>query len=266
LTIGVHDLLPINSPRFFHPDQRLEHIEFARLVAKANEIVAASPHMQEEIYGLRAAFGAVQPSRIRVVPYGGGTGAVGSDRRALVVRDQFLMIGALETRKNHALVLRALGLLARNNRKTTLHLVGTHRPPSPDTRAALNYARRCGVEVLQYGAASDAAVLSVADTCAALFYPSFNEGYGLPILEALSIGLPVIATDIPSSRAHSHLGGLILVPPDDPVILADTVLALMNDDDQYARLVTSIDIDKIPIGFGDWIDALLHKGDATITR
>jgi glycosyltransferase involved in cell wall biosynthesis len=162
------------------------------------------------------------------------------------------MIGALETRKNHALVLRALGLLARNDRKTTLHLVGTHRPPSPDTRAALDYALRCGVEVVHHGAVSDASVLSVADTCAALFYPSFNEGYGLPILEALSIRLPVIATDLPSSRAH-------------PVILADTVLALMNDDDQYARLVASIAVDKIPVGFGGWIDALLHNGDATIT-
>ncbi len=265
VTIGVHDLLPINNPRFFHPDQRLEHIEFSRVIARADEIVVASPHLEEEIDGLRAVFGSTSRGRLHMIPYGGGTGSSVLERRKLPQRDQFLMIGAMEPRKNHALVLRALGLLAASGRPTTLHLVGAHRPASPDTRDAVKYAQASGVRVIDHSAADDATVQRIADGCAALFYPSFDEGYGLPVIEALSMGMPVIASDIPSNRAHLTLGGLVLVPADDPRALAAEVLAIMDEDDHYVRLLASIEADKIPAGYATWIDALLDGVTRTAT-
>lgn len=255
--IAVHDLLPVNSPRFFQPDQRLEHIEFSRVVAHADEVVVSSPHLVPEIEGLRAVFGSAAPTRLELIPYGGGTGADGPDRRQLITRHEFLMIGSMDPRKNHALVLRALGRLALDGHITTLNLVGAHRPPSPDTRAALEYARSAGVQVVQHGSLDDTRVGEIADRCAALFYPSFNEGYGLPVLEALSMAMPVIASDIPSNRAHTPLGGVVLVPADEPAALATTVLRVMDDDDYYAGLLDSIDAGAVPIGFDAWVREML---------
>lgn len=262
LTVVVHDLLPLNSPRFFQPDQRVEHIEFSRVVCSAHNVIVASPHVRDEVLGLRALFGSVRHSPVQVTPYGGGFVQAWVDREGMVDRSSFLMIGSLDDRKNHATVLRALGWLAGNGRPTTLHMAGAHRPPSADTRQAIDYARSQGVSVVRHEGMSDAALQELAAQCSALFYPSFAEGYGLPVLEALAMGLPVLASDIPSNREHVALGGVVLFPVDDARAVADVVDRLITDDAWFAGLVTSIRRDAIPTGYDAWTAAVLDAAAA----
>ena len=261
LGVVVHDLLPVNAPGFFRPDQRVEHIEFCRVISRALDLVVAAPHVRTEVEGVRRVFGAPLARPVRVVPYGGGLPDTWVDRRHRADRTRFLMLGSLDDRKNHATVLRALGLLAQEGVTTTLHIVGTHRPASVGTRQALDYAVSRGVSVVRHEQLSDDGVRLLAAECAALVYPSWAEGYGLPVLEALSSGMPVVASDIPSNRDHVALGGVVLVPVDDEPAMADALRSVVSDAAWYDGLVTSIRRGDLPVGFESWAEAVIEVGE-----
>ena len=61
-----------------------------------------------------------------------------------------------------------------------------------------------------------------------LAYPSHFEGFGLPVVEAMACGTPVVATDVPALREVSG-GAAVLVPLGDEVALADAVAAMVGD-------------------------------------
>jgi glycosyltransferase involved in cell wall biosynthesis len=66
-------------------------------------------------------------------------------------------------------------------------------------------------------------------------YPSMYEGFGLPPLEAMACGTPVITTAVSSMPEHVGKAG-VLVPPDDEGALARAILGLVNDDELRRRL------------------------------
>ncbi len=112
------------------------------------------------------------------------------------------MIGSMDDRKNHALAFWALGLMGRGMDRnlgiaSTLHVIGARRPTSDATRDALAFARANNVTVIEHHDASDTQVQEIRSTCLATLYLSWSEGFGLPILESLAQGIPVIASDIP---------------------------------------------------------------------
>jgi glycosyltransferase involved in cell wall biosynthesis len=89
-------------------------------------------------------------------------------------------------------------------------------------------------EVRMLGWADAAEVLPGLDVFVS---PSREESHGMAVAEALSAGLPVVATDVGGqARQIRHLENGILVPPDDPGALADWVLRLAADADLAARL------------------------------
>jgi glycosyltransferase involved in cell wall biosynthesis len=67
-------------------------------------------------------------------------------------------------------------------------------------------------------------------------FPSLNEGFGLPVAEAIAAGTPVVTSDFGSMREIAAHGGAILVDPRDDEAIADAVWTLVTDDDAHARL------------------------------
>jgi glycosyltransferase involved in cell wall biosynthesis len=119
----------------------------------------------------------------------------------------FLFVGDLTRRKNLRFLLDAFlrgkkeGILSKT---TSLALVGKQAWGSWDFRDLLR--KDLGVVVLGYQ--SDETVASLYRFCKATVSPSLYEGYGLPILEAMSQGAPIIASDIPATieldREHGN--------------------------------------------------------------
>ncbi len=156
----------------------------------------------------------------------------------------FLTVGGLEPRKNSLALVEALSAVrTETGRPPVLAVVGEHsfQDHSGYRDAVLARAAALGLEV-----GSDIHLLgTVADTLLPAWYqaadafvfPSTKEGWGLAILEAMSAGLPVVASDIPVF--HEYLDGqdALLVPPHDRQALAQAMLRLIVDSGLRARLV-----------------------------
>ena len=110
----------------------------------------------------------------------------------------FLMIGTIEPRKNHDLLLQIWRTLAdRADFRARLVLVGMKGWVTEQTVREIDLTPELQGRVLRVSGLSPAHLKELISGAAALLMPSFAEGYGLPIVEALSLHTPVICSDIP---------------------------------------------------------------------
>ncbi|WP_104118858.1 glycosyltransferase family 1 protein [Arthrobacter sp. B1805] len=129
-----------------------------------------------------------------------------------------LYMGSFMPYKNVETLVRAMALLPGH----TLHLLSRI---APDRQAELTAFAPEDGRMAFHGGVSDAEYQDLLADCTALVTLSRAEGYGLPIIEAMATGTPVVASDIPIFR---EVGGeaALFVDPDDPAAVAAAVLAL----------------------------------------
>jgi len=131
--------------------------------------------------------------------------------------DYFIVCGTIEPRKNHRLLLNVWRELVRQRgeRAPKLVVVGSRgRNAGPVLRTLERCRPLQGQVIVAHGLSSPALRRLIAHANA-LLMPSFAEGFGLPVIEALAVGTPVIASDLP---AHREIAGNLAVyrDPTDP--------------------------------------------------
>lgn len=190
--VTVHDLRP-----YFYPDSSVQSLYFHRLLPKALKrcegvltVSETSRQMLIEIYGLAE-------SRVRVVPnaitisHAARSPEVGSCSSS--TEEEFLlMVGASWAHKNADELLRMHHHWAKRFRLKIVAGEGPYLSQLQSLAAELGLLDRVDF----FSALSEAALQSLYARSAALVYPSKMEGFGLPPLEALSYGKPVIVSDI----------------------------------------------------------------------
>ncbi|GAA4549269.1 MSMEG_0565 family glycosyltransferase [Pseudonocardia xishanensis] len=136
-----------------------------------------------------------------------------------------LAVGGIEPRKGSVHLIRALARL--EDPAPELVVVGGHsfQDFAPYREAALAEAAELGVRVREVGTVSDAELAgwyAAAAGDGALVYPSTAEGFGLVPIEAMALGVPVVASDLPVFREHLTDGVDALLPPvgDDEALAA----------------------------------------------
>jgi glycosyltransferase involved in cell wall biosynthesis len=159
--------------------------------------------------------------------------AEGSDRTLLsslgVPVDRLLVayVGTLEPRKGLAPLVAAFDQVARRHPDAVLVLGGQTGWGMAETERALAAARH-PERIVRTGYLPDAAVPALLRQAAVVAYPALEEGFGLPALEALACGAPLVTTE-GTAMAEMARGAALLVPPGDVAGLADALgMALLE--------------------------------------
>ncbi len=218
--VTVHDLISVAFP-FQH---RMQTVFF---VAMLPRVIAAAEHLVTISQTTRDALAQHLPTeRVRaatVIPSYSARVAVRPSADEPRRAQRFLFVGAKYRHKNLGLVLAAFQRLrAAGFREAELVVLGCDRRLWWQENGGLEALEKEGwLTCVPY--ADDALLRREYDLCTALLYPSLAEGLGLPPLEALSAGCPVICSDIPALR-ETCADAAWYVDPHDPQKLA-TLLA-----------------------------------------
>jgi alpha-1,2-rhamnosyltransferase len=116
----------------------------------------------------------------------------------------YLMVGTILPHKNHVFVLDAFEYLWAQGVDVTLCIVGKNNEKSSEIIQRIKNHTEWNKRLFMLNDANDLELAYCYDHSKALIFPSFYEGFGLPLVEAMQHGLPVMASDIPIFR---ELGG-----------------------------------------------------------
>jgi glycosyltransferase involved in cell wall biosynthesis len=198
----LYDAIPLLHPEWANPRLRAIKNRLIRTAAHSADIVIAISNASAaeivEGYG-------ISRERIRVIPLGvdeawfdplaNTVRSLQTDPR--IVDGYFLFVGTLQPRKDIATLLRAYESLPADVRAVRqLVIVGRYGWGAAELRDRLR-AMRPGGRVLWLERVDDTLLRALYSRAAALVFPSLGEGFGLPLLEALAGGIPVVCSDLP---------------------------------------------------------------------
>jgi glycosyltransferase involved in cell wall biosynthesis len=213
----IHDLIPIEFPEYAKPGQAEHHlrrIETAAQFADAlivNSVVTAKalqPHLDRA--------GRTPP--VLVAPFGADLPAAPTLGAPPIGRPYFVYVSTIEARKNHLLLLNLWRRLAveLGDGAPLLVLVGQR---GWETENVVDMLDRCPAlrgAVIEHNAMPDAAMVHLVKGARALLLPSFAEGFGFPLIEALGLAVPALCSDIPALRETGGAVPEFLDPLDGP--------------------------------------------------
>jgi glycosyltransferase involved in cell wall biosynthesis len=238
--VTIHDLAFIRFPQTFRAYNRT-YLDFAtRLTARrAARILTVSEHTRREVIGLLG----VPPERVVVTPNAARAhfrpppiGAIDQLRARHGLPERFLLyVGTLEPRKNLTTLLEAFAEVARRTDATLLIGGGKGWLYTPIFERLTALGLRDRVRVVGY---IDEEELPLWYAAATVFvFPSIYEGFGMPPLEAMACGTPVVTSNTSSLPEVVGDAG-IMVDPHDAAALAAALAQLLNDADLRADLRT----------------------------
>ena len=213
----IHDLIPIEFPEYALPGQDEKHrrrIETAASLADA--VIVNSTVTREAFRPYLERAGRAPP--VLVAPFGIDLPALAIDPSTLVKPPYFVCVGTIEARKNHLLLLNLWRQLVDElgDAAPRLVLVGQR---GWETENAVDMLERCpalrGV-VFEYGNLPDAELTRLVKGARALLLPSFAEGFGFPLVEALALGVPALCSDLPALRENGGDVAEFFNPLDGP--------------------------------------------------
>jgi alpha-1,3-rhamnosyl/mannosyltransferase len=219
LVVTVHDLAVLRRPEAFNRWTRsYSRLAVPRVVRAARRVIAVSEFTRRELVELLG----VPEDRVRVIPE--APEPVFRAEGPAAEGDYVLAVATLEPRKNlerAAEAARRAGL--------ELRLAG---------EAGWGRVRVDGSGVLRLGYVSDEDLARLYRGARCLLYPSLYEGFGLPVLEAMACGTPVV-TSVGGATEEVAGGAAVLVDPRDPQAIAAGIEEALGRRDELARLGTA---------------------------
>lgn len=211
----VHDLIPLTHPQFCRGGEGERHRRRMRTVLSTGAGVIGNSQATLDDLGAFA--------RTEHLPFPPsvaawlGTSPIRPEAPRRTERPTFVALGTIEGRKNHMLLLNIWSrLVARlGDQAPRLLVIGQRGWEAAEVFDVLDRDEALRGHVVELNHCSDAELAGYLASARALLFPSKAEGYGLPLIEALALGVPVIASDLPVFREIGQGFPLLLDPVDE---------------------------------------------------
>lgn len=213
--VFIHDVIPISHPHFSRPDVTDKfRRDMARVGRCADMVIFNSNTTKAEA---ETYFNEIGRCPMGIVAHpGSGLKKTEHPFENKVKKPFFLTLGTIEPRKNHALLLGIWRDLVRDLRAQEvpdLRIIGRRGWNNESVFNIMDSDPMMGVHVFEDGNLPDGQARSWLAQSRALLFPSHIEGFGLPLIEAAEMGVPVICGEI--AVAHEVLGDYPLYLPVD---------------------------------------------------
>ena len=245
LSVIGYDMVPVTTAETCHPAippafaKSLAATRYARTVATISEAAAV------EYRGwTRMVRGIGLPGPLIaacVLPNEAGSSteselADAGERLLLSGLPMVLVVGSHEPRKNHIAILHAAEMLWREGLRFSLTFIGARSWSSELFAEGLAMLQNQGRPIEDISAAADSLLWCAYRLARFTVFPSLNEGFGLPVVESIACGTPVITADFGSMREIAAQGGALMIDPRDDRSLADAMRRMLTDDALLQRL------------------------------
>ncbi len=228
LLFYLHDLIPIDYPEYSASTAEMHHKRLITMANTARCILTNSQYVEARFIrycqenglrvpptsvlhiGIENAYLSPKYRTCQTLPW--------PYRKRIQKRPYFIMVGTLEPRKNHLLLLQIWRHLGKSlgDRCPMLVLVGKRGWKNQHIVDLIEQSPGLKPHVVEIRDATDQDTIALTRGALAALFPSFEEGWGIPVVEALTLGIPVICSDIPPLREASQGQALYLDPLDGP--------------------------------------------------
>lgn len=234
VAVMLHDTIPLDHPEFCRKGTPAAFALRLRAAAGADLVLANSAHTAARAAHWLGRLGGPVPP-IAVLPL--GTATLPAARPEPGAR--FVVLGTIEPRKNHALLLDIWE--AAGPSLPVLCVIGRRGWEIAALTPRLDAAAAAG-RVRELPGLDDAGVAARLRGARALLLPSFAEGAGLPLAEALAAGVPAVASDLPALRETGGAVPLYLDPRDRPGWTAAIRDLARPESTERARQLTALQV------------------------
>jgi glycosyltransferase involved in cell wall biosynthesis len=240
----VHDLLPVTMLEVFPDGARDGHQRWLQTISRFDGVFCVSRHVANEFYEWLQVFGEQRqrPYTLNWFHHGadlansapslGLPGDAAQTLAALKARPSFLMVGTIEPRKGYLQTLHAFDALWAQGVDVNLVIVGKEGwKPLPDDQrrdipltiqALRNHAEK-GKRLFWLEGISDEYLEQIYAHAACLIGASFDEGFGLPLIEAARHGVPLLVRDIPVFREVTDGHAYYFADRREPQVIQDAI-------------------------------------------
>ncbi|MEE2767930.1 MAG: glycosyltransferase family 1 protein [Actinomycetota bacterium] len=232
VAVTVHDLQPLLRPENFSPIKRkfLAHA-LPRTARNADLLVAPSQAVADKL----ASRLGVSAERLAVVSV--GTEKISDGPNRPTFPPTVLYPAATYPHKNHVVLVEAFARIARRHPDARLVMTGAPGRADDEVQAAVS-AVGLGDRIELTGRIPSSELDELLTGASVVAFPSTYEGFGIPVLEALAAGVPVI---VGAGTPAADLAGdtALIVDPSNPVAWAEALDRLLGDTDQRNRVARS---------------------------
>ena len=213
----IHDLVPLHHPEWVHPRTRRMHgVKYRHAARTCDVVIVNSRFTRDDV----AKTLAVPPERIHVAYPGVGAEFTPAGERMELEQPYALTVATLEPRKNLATLIEAHRLLDGRLSLAVAGAAGWGEQPELDVAG-----------IMQLGYTPPEELPRLYRGATVFVYPSLFEGFGMPVLEAMACGVPVVASSH-ASLDEACGDAAVRADPRDPEAIADAIAAAIDRRDE----------------------------------
>ena len=242
--ITLHDFIPLKNPEYFSGNAQPFMDAVLACLTPDNFAFCVSEITRDDTLN----FSKIPPENVFVTPLAADAnifypetdpGKIAAVRRRFAIPDgpYLLALSAHDRHKNFPHLIRCFGALVESGEllDTTLVMVGPNPGRNPEVLEALTKYPRAKARVLVAGFVPDEDLAAIYSGATAFLFPSLAEGFGIPPLEAMQCGTPVIASNTTSMPEVIGDAGILLAPTDENS-WCQTVLRICREEKLRAEL------------------------------